>query len=166
MRGRLALPLALVALVATASACGYSTQRLDAFPNARTIAVLPFTSPGFRRNLDLRLTEAVVDAVRARTSYGLGAPASADLLLSGVMTADEVVTLQASDRQVIEKRLQGALQVTIKDRRSGRVLKTYRAYDTVTFTPDRQGETLEGSAYQDWVERVALRVVQGLETGL
>lgn len=156
----------LLLLLATLAACGYSTQRLDAFPNARSIAIVPFQSPGFRRDLDLRLTQAVVDAIRARTSYSIGAPGSADLVLSGVMVADEVVTLQRASREVVEKRLQGDLQVTIKDRRSGRVVKTYRAYDTVTFTPGRQGETLEGSAYDQWVQRVALRVAQGLETGL
>ncbi len=164
MRPLIALLLVAVAVVPVA--CGYSTQRLDAFPSARTIAVIPFQSPGFRRDLDLRLTQAVVDEIRSRTSYGLGAATSADLILSGVMTADETVTLQRADRQIVQKRLQGALDVTITDRRSGRVLKTYRAYDTVTFTPGRQGETLEGSAYTDWVGRVALRVVQGLEAGL
>ena len=108
----------------------------------------------------------MVDEIRSRTSYGLGAATSADLLLTGVMTAGEVVTLQRASREVVQKRVQGALQVTVKDRRSGRVLKTYRAYDTVTFTPGRQGESLEGSAYTEWVRRIALRVVQGLETGL
>lgn len=157
--------LAILACL-TSSACGYSTQRLDAFPNARTIAVIPFQSDGYRRDLDLRLTQAVVTEIRGRTSYALGSPASADLLLSGTMQADEVVTVQRGDRRVVQKRLQGALNVTITDRRSGRVLKTYRAYDTATYTPGIQGESLEGSAYSEWVGRVALRVVQGLESGL
>lgn len=157
--------LVLLALLALAS-CGYSTRRLEAFPRARTIAVLPFTSSGFRRDVDLRLTQAVVEEIRARTSYAFAAPTQADLVLSGTMSVGEAVLLQRGDRLPIEKRLQGSLAVTVRDRRTGRVVKQYDAYDTVDFTPDLQGETLEGFGYDAWTRRVAIRVAQGLEAGL
>lgn len=165
MRSR-ALALVLLATALAAPACGYSTRRLEAFPRARTIAVIPFTSPGFRRDVDLRLTQAVVEEIRARTSYAFAPPGQADLVLRGVMNVGEAVLLQRGDRTPIEKRLQGSLSVTVRDGRTGRVLKEYEAYDTLDFTPDRQGETLEGYAYDAWTRRVAIRVVQGLEAGL
>jgi len=149
-----------------ATACGYSTQRLEAFPRARTIAVIPFTSPGYRRDVDLRLTQAVVEEIRARTSFAFASPATADLLLKGTMNVGESVLLQRGNRTPIEERLQGSLSVVVTDRRTGRELKAYEAYDTVDFTPNRLGETLESTGYETWTRRVAVRVVQGLEAGL
>ncbi len=147
------------------AACGYTTRRLEAFPTARTIAVVPFTSPGYRRDVDLRLTQAVVAEIQARTSYALTAPGQADLVISGVLDLGESVTLQRGDRTPIEKRAQGSLAVTIRDR-SGHVRKEYQVYDTVDFTPGRQNETLEGYAYDEWTRRLAVRVVEGLEADL
>lgn len=82
------------------------------------------------------------------------------------MTVGEAVLIQRGDRTPIEKRVQGSLDVKIKDRRTGRVVKEYQAYDTVDFTPDPRGETLESFGYDEWTRRVAVRVVQGLEAGL
>jgi hypothetical protein len=45
------------------------------------------------------------------------------------------------------------------------VVKTYVAHGQTEFTPDRYGQSVEGSAYDEWVRRVAERVVQGLEQG-
>ncbi len=157
-----AAALALLAL----GACGYTTRPLDQFPSARTVAVLPFTYPGYRRDVDLRLMQAVVREIRARTSYGFASPETADLLLDGTMDVSEAVTLENAERRAVEKRVQGGVRVRVRDRRSGRVLKTYRADDTTDYVPDRFGETLEGFGYDEWTRRVAVRVVQGLEADL
>jgi hypothetical protein len=164
MRRLLVLLCALAA--GTLPACGYSTRRLTVLEGSRTIAVLPFTSPGYRRDLDLRLTQAVVEEIRARTSLAIGAPPSADLVLSGVTEAETPVLLQAVDRSVIQQRLKGSTVVTITDRRSGRVVKQFRVYATTDFGPGRDGESLEGSATDEWTRRTALRIVDNLEPGL
>lgn len=157
---------ALAALVLLA-ACGYSTRRLADLPaGARTIAVRTFENQGFRRDLELRLTQAVVEEIRARSSYAIGSLAGADLVLSGVMTAEESVVTQDADRNAVQKRLGGTLDVVITDRRTGAVVKRYRASASTEFTPDLRGESLEGSATDEWARRIAERVVQGFERGL
>jgi hypothetical protein len=163
---RAPLPALLLALVAGAlPACAYSTRRLAVLEGARTVAVLPFTSPGYRRDLDLLLTQAVVREIRARTSLAIGAPSSADLLLTGVMDAETPVLLQGVDRAVIQQRLKGTTDVTLTDRRNGRVVKRFSVYATTDFGPGRSGESLEGSATDEWVRRMAVRVVESLEEG-
>jgi hypothetical protein len=160
-RARAGLLVFLAAAAATA--CGYSTRRLTEVRGARTIAVLPFTSPGYRRDLDLRLTQAVVERIRASTSLAIGSPASADLVLRGEMDAETPVLLQAVDRTVIQQRLKGTARITVTDRRSGRVVRQFPVYATTDFAPGRDGESLEGSATEEWVRRTAIRIVDGLE---
>lgn len=162
---RLLPALLLLSLAALPPACGYSTRRLIDLPAARTIAVSTFTNTGYRRDMELRLTQAVLAALRARTSFAIGSPESADLVISGAMSASEsVITLDEND-QPIQKRLAGQLDVRVTDRRSGQVVKSYVARAQTEYTPDRFGESLDGSATDEWARRLAERVVQGLETG-
>lgn len=156
---------ATLALLAGLCACGYSTRRLADLDGARTVAVSTFSNLGFRRDLELRLTQAVLAEVRARTTLAIDSPARADLVIGGDMQADEdVVTLDA-DNNPVQKRLYGSLRVTVTDRRSGRVVRSFTAKGQADFTPGRDGESLEGSATDEWVRRVAIAVVQGLEGG-
>lgn len=155
-----------VLALGSGAGCGYSTRRLSDLPaGTRTLAVLTFENAGFRRDLELRLTQAVLDEVRARTPYAIGSQASADVLLSGRMTAEESVITLAADDSVLQQRLGGSVDVTLTDRRSGRVLRTYRVYANTEFTPGLRGQSLEGSATDEWTRRAAERVVQGLERG-
>jgi outer membrane lipopolysaccharide assembly protein LptE/RlpB len=164
-RATLAATSALAAWLAL-TGCGYSTRRLTELPTStRTIAVMTFQNQGFRRDMELRLSQAVVDEVRARTHYAIGSADSADVLLSGSMVANESVVTLDEDDSALQKRLYGEVHVTLTDRRSGRVLKQYVAKDFIEYTPDRFGESLEGSATDEWVRRVAERVVQGFEPG-
>ena len=160
-RALLLLGLAL----APVAACGYSTARLDRVGGARTIAVLPFKNLTFRRDLELRLTEAVLAEIRARTSYALSLPGAADVLLTGTLEATEAVAIETSERTAVEKQFRGRVQVTVTDRASGRVLRSYPVEASPEYTPDRFGESLEGSATNELVRRLAIRIVQGLEAG-
>ena len=161
----LLLSMASLSMASLCASCGYSTRRLTSLPGARTIAVSTFTNTGYRRDMELRLTQAVLAALRARTSYAIGSPESADLVISGAMSASEsVITLDEAD-QPLQKRLAGQLDVRVTDRRSGRVLKSFVARAQTEYTPGRWGETLDGSATDQWARRLAERVVQGLESG-
>ena len=152
-------------LLAT-GACGYSTARLDDLGGgARTIAVLPFENRGFRRDLELRLTERVLEQVRARTSYGIAWPSKADYVLSGWMNASESVGLQREDRSVVQSQYRAHAHVVLTDRRSGRVVREYDVTAVTEFTPEMGGESLLGSATQEVLRRLAIRIVQGLERG-
>jgi len=156
----------LVTCLLLVSGCGYSTARLDDLGgNASTIAVLPFENRGFRRDLELRLTEQVLDQIRARTSYGIAWPGKADYVLSGWMNASENVALQREDREVVQSQYRAHAHVVLTDRRSGRVVREYDVEAVTEFTPDSGGETLLGSATQEVLRRLAIRVVQGLERG-
>jgi hypothetical protein len=159
-----ALVLGFAPLLA-GSGCGYSTRRLSDLPSGtRTVAVMTFDNRGFYRDLELRLSQAVADEVRARSHYAIGSAGSADVLVSGSMVADESVVTLDDDDTVLQKRLGGRVDVTLSDR-SGRVLKRYTVRTNVEFTPDRYGQSLEGSATDEWVRRIAEKVVQGFEAG-
>lgn len=164
-RQALLLPLLLALLLACLTACGYSTRRLVDLEGARSVAVSTFDNLGFRRDLELRLVQAVIAELRARTALAIDSPARADLVIGGRMSADEdVITLDRDDNPV-QKRLAGSLEVTVTDRRSGRVVRSFVARGQAEFAPGRDGESLDGSATDEWVRRVAVAVVQGLEGG-
>jgi hypothetical protein len=154
--------LALAALL-LASCAGWSTQRLTDFPAARTIAVRPFDNLGFRRDLELRLTRAVTEEVRARTSLALTTPDKADLVLSGRMQAEETPVVLDENGQVIQKRLLGWLQVQVVERATGRVVRQRRVATHAEWLEGAPGQSLQGSATDEWVRRIAEKVAQTLE---
>lgn len=161
----LAASAALLACCPPLVGCsGYTTQRIDAFPSARTIAVRTVVNEGFRRDLELRLQQAIADELRARTSYALATPAQADLILEARMRADEQLLVQGENRVPIEKLLEGGVQVVLTDR-SGRVLRADTVAAQAEFLVGRYGESLDGSATDEWTRRLAIRVVQFLERG-
>jgi hypothetical protein len=45
------------------------------------------------------------------------------------------------------------------------VLKQYTVRASTEFAPNRFGQSLEGSATDEWVRRIAEQVVQGFEPG-
>jgi hypothetical protein len=166
MATRSLIPGLVVAWLALAGACaGYSTQRLTDFPGARTVAVLPFENTGFRRDLALRLAQAVATEVRARTSLGMAAPASADLLVRGRARAEEVPVVLDEDGRVVQKRLEGWLDVEVVERATGRVLRQARLLANEDFRPGVDGESLEGSGTDEWARRIAVQVADLLERG-
>ncbi|MDJ0972889.1 MAG: LPS assembly lipoprotein LptE [Planctomycetota bacterium] len=166
MQGVRLLLLALcgLALVVTAACSGYTTKRIDAFPAARTIAIRPVANEGFRRDLELRLHQAIADELRARTSYALATPERADLILETRMRAGEQLLVQGEERVPIQKLLEGSVDVTLSDGR-GRILRADTVSAQAEFLVERYGESLDGSATDEWTRRMAIRVVQFLETG-
>ncbi|MDJ0521374.1 MAG: LPS assembly lipoprotein LptE [Planctomycetota bacterium] len=153
----------ILVLLLGAACSGYSTQRLEDFPRARTIAVVPFTNTGFRRDLELRLSQAVATELRARTSYAQTTPQSADLLLTGSMAAEETPIVLDDEGRVVQKRLEGWIDVRVVERASGRVLREGRVRALEEVRPGTGGESVEGSASDEWVRQLAERVVQLLE---
>jgi len=74
------LPVALVGSLV--GGCGYSTQR--PFPSdIQTVYVEMFQSKEFRRELEFRLTEAVVKRIEMDTPYRIAPRQKADAILSG-----------------------------------------------------------------------------------
>ncbi len=160
---RIACSMALLCSLGLAGCSGYSTQRLTDFPSARTIAVLPFENLGFRRDLALRLSQKVATEIRARTNLGFGTVADADLIVSGRMDAREIPTILDQDGQPIQKRLEGWLIVVVTERATGRVVRQQRVATNAEWSRDVAGESLQGSATEEWTRRLAERVAQVLE---
>jgi hypothetical protein len=161
-RGARATAACLVA--AALASCAYSTKRLADVPGASTIAVLQFENQTFRRDYEFRLTRAVAEEVRARTSLRIGSPSSADVLLTGTITSVETRAL-ADDRNLdpLVDRLRVYVVARLVERATGRCLRTWQVADEEEFARGRFGETLEGSAIDDSVRVLAQKVVQGLE---
>ena len=85
--------------------------------------MVPFENTGFRRDLELRLTEAVVREIRTRSSLAIGQPMTADLVITGSMSAVEDAVGLTPEQRPIQKRLRGTLVVVVKERRTGRVVR-------------------------------------------
>ncbi len=156
---------ALVLAAALVPGCSYSTKRLTDFPSARTIAVLPFENSGYYRDLDLRLTQAVVTEIRSRTSLALTSPERADLIIRGTMTAREWAIGLDNTGAVIQRRLEGWLTFSVVQRASGRVLRQTTVSANEEFRPGIQGEGLDTTGTDEWTRRIAEQVVQMLERG-
>jgi hypothetical protein len=163
-RGGLRAGLLLLAL-AGAAGCGYSTARLTESACAgRTISILPFRNATFYRDAELRLTQAVAEEVRARTSYALTTADRADVVMSGTMSFSQSLVAQRASDEAVVMGTYVTLDVVLTDRH-GRVVRRYVVFATDEFTPGRFGETLEGSATDEVVRRLAVRAVEGLERG-
>ena len=96
-----------------------------------------------------------------------------DLVVSGSFAESRPVILQRVDRSIILQRLQGTAKVSVKDRRSGRVVKSFDVYAISEFMPDQPNGLLspetpdlaEDQAVREWTRRMAIDVVEGLEPG-
>jgi hypothetical protein len=163
-RRRRPVAAGLAALAAALAACGYSSKRLVEVPGVSTIAVAQFENDTFRRDLEHRLTQAVAEEVRAKTSFRLASPASADAVLSGRIRSAETRVL-AEDRggDPLADRLTVLVEARLTDRRSGRVLREWVAVSRDEFTRGLFGESLEGSAIDAATRSLAEDVVAGLE---
>jgi len=154
------------ALAAASSACGYSSKRLVSEPGVSSIAIQQFDNKTFRRDLEFRLTQAVAQEVRARTSWRIATEGTADAVLSGTIREAEesVLTEQRNTNDPVLKRFRATVDVKLVARSSGRVLREWTVDDRVDFTPDRFDESLEGSATDRLVRLLAEQVVEALET--
>lgn len=165
-RTRTACAVGILGVALLLASCGYSTARLEALGGGRTIAVRPFENRTFRRDLEMRLAGQVLTELRARTSYGIAMPDSADYVIDGWVQAGESVSLERVDRTVVLGQYRGSAHVVVTDRRSGRTVRVYDVQAVTTYTPETGGETLQGSATNELTRRLAIRIVQGLEQGL
>ncbi len=165
MYRRFATVCALVVACGVVVGCGYSTRRLNDFPSARTVAVVPFTNTGFRRDLELELTQAVVREVRARTDFAIGHPSRADLIIRGSTTPEEAATGLGPDGLVFQRRLLGTLEVEVVDRARDKVVRRATLTANEEFRPHLPSEGLDTTAREAWTRHMAERVAQLLERG-
>ena len=148
----------------TLAGCSYSSHRLVSARGVSSIAVLQFDNKTYRRDLEVRVTRAVAEEIRARTSWRLESPSAADVILKGsIHSADTGVLAEASDRTPIAERFRVVADIELIERATGKVLRKFVTAERQEYTPQRFGETLEGSTTDVIAMSLAEDVVQGLE---
>lgn len=172
-RPPLSRPEAVLLLLAfTLAACGYTFDRdrgeakLEATGALPRVAVIPFDNTTFRRGLEMGLTRAVDDELRARGPHAPSSPSEADWLLKGtIVRADERIYSQDNDGNVRESSIVIDVEVTLEDRAAEKVIQTYLMTDRVPFS-DRAGRiaTLQ-EAETEALRELAERIVDWLEAG-
>ncbi|MDX2039586.1 MAG: LPS assembly lipoprotein LptE [Isosphaeraceae bacterium] len=151
------------ALAATALGCGY-TLRPPFNDSIRTVYVPVFRSVSFRRDVNLKLTEAVQKEIRTRTPFKVvGSPDGADSILEGsVDFADK--NLVVENPYNLPRQLTATLTVSVTwtDTKAGRkVTEPVVVSEIVNFIPE-VGEGSE-AAFQKACERLARQIVGMME---
>src|SRR5947209_5996378 len=103
--------------------CGYSSKSL--YPaSVNTVAVPIFGNKTFRREWEMRLTEAIDKNIEYRTPYKLAPQGKADTLLTGeiVDIQEQVLTRRYGPNIPRETQLTLVVDFTWKDLRTGRIL--------------------------------------------
>jgi hypothetical protein len=155
----------VLASVALAGGCGYSTKSLYR-TDVRTVAVPIFASKEFRRELEFGLSKALVKMIEDRTPYKVvHDPGRADTELRGeVLELSSPVISENVDTDSPQD-----IQVTLscwfewKDLRSGKVLVRREYVGASATYAVAVGQTLD-SATTEATRRLAERIVEYMET--
>ncbi len=133
-------------------------------PGVRTVAVLQFENDTYRRDLEFRLTRALAEEVRARTAWRIATPETADAWLVGTIRSAETRTL-AEDRDAnpVSKRFKLVVDAKLVERGTGRVIALVSSTESQEFAEGYFGESLDGSATDTAMQRLAEGVLSGFE---
>jgi len=168
------LSVLLLALAAT-SGCTFSTDPTQGytvrphFPtNVKTIAI-PMWTRGrdvYRRELEIRLTEAIIKRIKMVTRYTVTAKSRADTLLTGSLDLVEQRVLSGNPDTGMPNEKMITLTVSFRwtDLRTGKVLREKKEFSIqASYAPaDRLNQDFfQGS--EDAINRTAIRVVEQLE---
>lgn len=163
---RLPMRLALPALASLSllSGCGYTTAK-PFRPDIQTVHVEMFQSREFRRELEFRLTEAVVKRIQMDTPYRIAPRQKADCLLAGEVLSVQNRTL-GEDFETSRPREIGstvAVRYVLTDLRTGEVLvERPRAVFQTSYIPP-VGETFDVGMTRA-LEGLAESIVESMES--
>ena len=146
---------------------GYSAESL--WPQGIATVAVPLWTRDvevFRRDLEFRLTEAVIKRIEAQTPYRVAGRAEADTLLTGriVQVTQQVLSLNPDTGRPRQLEVQLVVAFTWTDLRTGRELVTVpRLAAAGLYTPADpfDEDFFQGSAAA--MDEVALRVVESME---
>jgi len=154
--------LLLLAILPLASCAGYTTR--PPYSRAyRTIAVPIFENKTFRREWELRLTEAIDKNIEARTPYKIVSRDKADTVLTGELVEidENVLTQRLGINLPRESQLTAAVNFTWKDK-NGRILVERKEFNRSATEIPQIGERVE-DAEQLAIERLAAAIVDQLQ---
>lgn len=158
----------LIVLLVTAAGCGPYTMESQYRSDVKTVFV-PIWTRGeqvYRRELEERLTEALVKRIELDTPYKVTTRAKADTELSGRIDRIEQSVLSKNPETGMPRELELTceLSFTWKDLRTGKVLvehKNFRIADTYITHQPLGEDFFQGS--EAVVNRIAQRVVETME---
>lgn len=164
----LALTILAPLLAGVMGCCGYTTAGLHR-QDVKTVAI-PIWSRGtnlYRRDLEFRLTEALVKRVQLDTPYKVVDKSKADTVLEGVIQAvdQRVLSFNPDTGEPRDIQLRLAADFRWTDLRTGEILverKNIRAAGVYYLSDPMNEDFFEGSA--DAVNDLATRIVEQLES--
>lgn len=160
----IALALGGLSLV-WATGCGYSGDSL--YPqNVRTVFVDMFQTKEFRRGIEFQLTEAVRKEIDRRTPYRNAPKEKADTVLSGEVLEWRAGSIGRDPITALPRQSVGSLVISYRwqDMRTGKLLiEQPRLVTTIDYVQATGENSYEG--YSDAVNRLARKIVAGMETG-
>ncbi len=162
-RRRSPVCLLLAATVLLAGGCSYSTRR--PFPeDIRTVHVEMFQSKEFRRELEFRLTEAVIKRINMDTPYRIAPLRTADVVVSGEILSVRSRTFGSDLDDDLPREIGSTIAVRfqVKDLRDGRILVDRPRYVYQTNYIPPVGETFEDGMIRG-IDGLAEQIVQTME---
>ncbi len=144
--------------------CGYSTARPFA-TDIQTVHVEMFHSEEFRRELEFRLTEAIIKRIELDTPYRIASRRRADALLTGAITKVENRTFGDDFDTDLPREIGSTVVVRfrLQDMRSGEILveRPRFVYQTSYIPP--VGETFTQGMTRA-LDGLAEQIVEAMET--
>ncbi len=146
---------------------GYTGKSL--YPQDVHTVAIPIWKRGkdvYRRDLEMRITEALVKRVEAQTPYKVVNKDKADTVLTGTIDLIEQATLSFNPDTGEPREMELAIVVTFewKDQRTGKTRRSYPSFRVANVylpTPPYNEDFFQGS--QDVIDRLAERVVEKMQ---
>jgi len=163
---------ALVAALASSTACGYRLRGTGSSlpPRIRTVSVPVFKNQTTRFELDVKLTRAVVNELVARGKVAISAdPAAADAVLEGEITGFRAVPIGfTGGNQADRYNITVTAKVTLKERLSAGSLFSNPAFvyqQEYEVPPGTSFESLETEAIDKIAEKFARSLIVSILEG-
>lgn len=164
----LTLAAMLTATLLVSAGCGYTTA--SQYPTDVETVFVPIWTRGqdvYRRDLEMRLTEAIQKEIVKTTDYKITTRAKADTELSGRIERISQQVLSKNPETGLSRELEVTfhLSFTWKDLRNGRIRKevtNFKVSDSYVTDPALREGFFEGS--ESAINRAARRIVEQMES--
>ena len=159
------LVLVLLTVVAAACpGCGYSTKRPFS-TDIQSIHVEMFQSKEFRRELEFRLTEAIVKRIEMDTPYRIAPRRTADALMTGEILSVDNRTFGDDFDSDLPREIGSTIVVRfrVQDMRTGEILAQRRRFVYQTSYIPPVGETFDQGMTRG-LEGLAEKMVESIES--
>lgn len=172
---RLIQRITLTALLVAPAGCGYQQSGAPVNESSgyhwkslyrediSTVAVPIFGNRTYRRNLEFKLTKAIIDQLEADSPYKVVSRERADTVLEGEVIAVEIKTISNSQSAVPQEQLLTIIvNFSWKDQRTGRILVERRGFEQSAPYYPTLGEGQFVGAQQN-IEQLARGIIEEMQ---